>query len=483
MIRSLANKYKTMPVQIKASLWFLICSFLQRGISMITTPIFTRVLTTAEYGQFSVFNSWQSILTPIVCLNLFSGVYAQGVVKFDSDRARFSSSLQGLTFSLVLMWTIVYSLTSGFWNSLLEMSTFEMYSMLLLIWTSGAFSFWSMNEKVDFKYRKLVAFTIISSVIQPALSVFFIFNMENKVNARILGSVCVHLLYIGFFLVQMGKGKCFFSKRYWLYALKFNIPLIPHYLSMTILGSSDRIMISSMVGEAEAGIYSLAYSLGMIMTMFNSAMLQTIEPWIYRRLKEKRISDLARVAYPSFMLVAGLNIALIAFAPEIVRIFAPAEYYEAIWVIPSIALSVFFTFLYSFFATFEFYYEKTRFISIATLSGAVLNIVLNLFGIRLFGYVAAGYTTLISYILYAFAHYTCMRKVCKENLDDARPYDAKVIVLIGCVSIVVGFGLMATYTHPVIRYGTIALCLSLALIFRTRIMAFVRQLLSIRKAE
>lgn len=68
------QQYRNLPVQMKASLWFLICSFMQKGIATITTPIFTRILTTAEYGQYSVFNSWMQIITPIVCLNLYAGV-------------------------------------------------------------------------------------------------------------------------------------------------------------------------------------------------------------------------------------------------------------------------------------------------------------------------------------------------------------------------------------------------------------------------
>lgn len=51
------KKYQGMPVQVKASFWFLICSFLQKGISVLTTPIFTRLLTTVEYGRYNVFNS------------------------------------------------------------------------------------------------------------------------------------------------------------------------------------------------------------------------------------------------------------------------------------------------------------------------------------------------------------------------------------------------------------------------------------------
>ena len=82
MIKSVLNRYKSFPIQVKASLWFLICSFLQKGISTVTTPIFTRIMNTTEYGQYNVFNSWLSIASIFVSLSLTGGVYAQGLVKF-----------------------------------------------------------------------------------------------------------------------------------------------------------------------------------------------------------------------------------------------------------------------------------------------------------------------------------------------------------------------------------------------------------------
>ena len=65
-MNKLLVKYRSIPVQVKASLWFLICAFLQKGISFITTPIFTRLLSTSEYGQYNVFNSWMNIIIVIV---------------------------------------------------------------------------------------------------------------------------------------------------------------------------------------------------------------------------------------------------------------------------------------------------------------------------------------------------------------------------------------------------------------------------------
>ena len=231
------------------------------------------------------------------------------------------------------------------------------------------------------------------------------------------------------------------------------------------------------------GIYNLAYSISLIMTMFNNALLQTIEPWIYRKLKENKATDIAQVAYPCFFLIAGLNILLIMFAPEAIAIFAPASYQEAIWTVPSVALSVFFMFLYTFFATFEFYYEKTQYIAGATVGGALLNIGLNYICIQKFGYIAAGYTTLFSYMLFALLHYYFMRKICKEYLNDLRPYNAKIILGISVGCLVAGFGIMATYRNNMIRYAVIAALAVVLFCMRKKLMELVKMLLEIKKKK
>jgi len=282
----LLNKYKSMPIQVKASLWFLICAFLQKGITSITTPVFTRLLTTEEYGQFSVFNSWLSILTVFVSLNLYSGVFTQGLVKFEETKHQFASAMQGLSLTLATAWTIVYLVFHNYWNKLLSLTTVQMLAMLVIIWSSSVFNFWAVEQRVELKYRKLVALTLIASLSRPILGIILVINAQDKVTARILGMAVVDLLaYAWLFFLQAKKGKLFFSKDIWKYALKFNLPLIPHYLSMSILSSSDRIMIRNMVGSGQAGIYNLAYNISLIMTMFNTALLQTVEPWLYKKIK------------------------------------------------------------------------------------------------------------------------------------------------------------------------------------------------------
>lgn len=476
------QEYRVLPKQVKASLWFLICSFMQKGISALTTPIFTRLLSTTEYGQYGVFNSWSGIIGVFVTLQLTAGVYAQGLIKFSDEREVFSSSLQGLTTTLTFAWTIVYLLFRDFWNSCFSLTTVQMLAMLVMMWASAAFGFWASEQRVKLNYKTLVAVTLCVSVLKPLVGIVLVTHLEDKVTARILGLALVELVcYSGFFVIQMRRGKRFFSKRFWKYALAFNIPLVPHYLSQTVLGSADRIMIEKMVGDSEAGIYTLAYSVSLVMTLFNSALMQTISPWVYQKIKDRKENEIARVAYIGLAIIALVNLALIALAPEIVRFFAPASYYDAIWVIPPVAMSAYFMFAYDLFAKFEFYFEKTKWIAAATMGSALMNVILNYIFIKQYGYKAAGYTTLICYILYALFHYFCMQKVCKQYLDGSRVYDVRILIGMTVVFLILGFAGLALYNYLLLRYTVIVFALAMLLTFRKKAQALVNMLIKIKK--
>ena len=476
------SKYEALPVQVKASIWFLICSFLQKGISVITTPVFTRLLTTGEYGRYNVFNSWYGIVSIIVSLYLWAGVYQQGLIKFDKERNIFSSSLQGLTFILVCCWTAVYLLAHNFWNGIFNLTTVQMLAMLCMVWTTSFFNFWSTEQRVYYKYKALVFVTLAVSLGKPLLGIFLVTHSTDKVTARILGLALVELIgYSWCFIVQMKAGKKFFSAKFWKYAVGFNLPLVPHYLSQVVLNNSDRIMINSMVGDSAAGIYSLAYSVAMVMTLFNTALIQTLTPWMYQKIKDKQIKDLAPIAYLSLGIVAVVNLLLIMFAPEVIRIFAPPAYYEAIYCIPPVAMGVLFLYAYDLFAKFAFYYEKTTLIMFASVGGAILNIILNCFGIKMFGYVTAAYTTLICYMCYVVFHYILMTKICNKYLEGVKPYNTKFLLTFAGVFLICGFAMLFTYDHPVIRYSVIVASVIAMILKRDKIKESLQKIMALRK--
>ena len=483
-MKKIIEKYKNLPVHLKASFWFLIAAFLQKGISAISTPVFTRLLNTEQYGQFNVFNSWLSIVTVFVSLKLYAGFYIRGLVKYEDNRNVFTSSMLGLTTVLTIAWTIVYLPFNQFWNDLLKLTTVQVLAMLAMIWTTSAFQFWAMEKRVDLNYMRLIVMTAIVSVAEPVLGVICVIFSEDKVTARILSILFVEVIaYSGCFIAQMRRGKRFFNAQYWKGALVFSIPLIPHYLSTSVLSGADKIMIERMVGLSEAGIYGLAYTISHMMTLFTTALNQTIDPWLYKQIKANKLQSMARIAYISFAFIGVLSMFIIGAAPEIIAIFAPSDYYEAVWVVPPVVMSVYFMFMYNFFAPFEFYYKRTTFIAIATCVGAALNIGLNLIFIRKFGFVAAGYTTLACYIIYALFHFVFMNLICRKEHNGQYPYSARVLLLMSLVFLVLGFAFTLTYHYTIIRYSIIVVALFIAFLFRRKIVELGKTIFSTRKQE
>ena len=477
MLNKLIQKYKSIPAAAKVSLWFAICSVIQKGISLITVPLFTRILTTEQYGEFSVYQSWFSIISIFATLNLSYGVFNNGMTKYPNDRNKYMSSMQGLSTVVTLLLFCVYLPLQKQINELTGLSTLLMLAIFAESLAAPALAFWSARQRYEFKYIALVGVTIGVAVLSPIISLIAVSLTEEKGIARILSvalvNVCAGLF---FYILNVARGKKLFSKEYWVFALKFNIPLIPHYLSMIILSHSNRIMIERMFGETEVAIFSVAYSFSMIMNIVTQSINSSYVPWTYHKLKEGNIAPLKKNTSLLLLGVAALSILPVLVAPELMRIIAPPEYAEGVWIIPPVSTSVYFTFLYSLFANIEFYFEKTKFVMLASTISAVANIGLNLLLMPEFGYLAAGYVTLICYLIYALAHYLFMRKVCKEKLDIKSVYNDKFILLISLIYLGSTAIAMCLYNLIIVRYTILFVAFVVLVIKREMLIGLVKNI-------
>ena len=483
-MNKLLSEYKKTPQQVRASLWFVICGFLQKAISLLTTPVFSRLLSTSEYGVFNVYISWQNIIMIFASLNLASGVYLRGLIKYQEDEEEFTNSLQSLYLVNFIIVFTIYLTLSSFWNRLFELPTSYICLIFGDILFQTAFHFWSARQRVKFQYRALVVLTLINAVLRPTLGIFAVIHSSDKVTARIYSMVIADALVFGYIFVRMyvHRGKII-TTTYWKYALTYNIPLIPHYLSQIVLNSSDRIMINNLVDASKAGIYSLAYSAAAVLTIVNQSILNSYNPWMYQKIRDKQYQNIGKTSYGILILVAAVNLALIICAPEVIAIMAPPSYYQAIWVIPPVTMSVYFMFLYSLFANFEFYYEKTKYMMIASVSGAALNVFLNYIFIQKYGFLAAGYTTLACYLCYCIAHYMLMKYILRRELPNENIYNMRIIVAISISFVLLGSISMLLYTQPIVRYSIIIIACVVAIIMRKKLFQYIKHVLSLKSKK
>ena len=181
------GKYGMMPVQVKASFWFLVCTVLQRSISIVTTPIYTRMLNTYEYGQYGIFTSWKGLLSCFITLQIFSSVYMQAIIKHENERDKYTSAMEGLTLVMVVTWLGFYLITRVVWNEKIGLNTPQIIAMFIVIWGNAVFEFWSTAQRVDYKYRGLLIVTLAMALVQPVLCIFFIKFFTNKVTGLVWG--------------------------------------------------------------------------------------------------------------------------------------------------------------------------------------------------------------------------------------------------------------------------------------------------------
>ena len=356
------------------------------------------------------------------------------------------------------------------------LSSFIMLLMFIQLMFNPPLMLWTNRERFDFRYRKPVAVTAVSTVLNLFVTVVAVISTSYKAEARIIGTVSVQTLFgVIFAVLLFVRGKPF-QKGILEFALRFNLPLIFYYVSQIILNQSDRIMINYYQGSGKAAVYSVAYSAATLMLLVLSSINGSFNPWMYKKLKAGKYRDVGQTASIVCLLVGGATFAVSALAPDLIRILATEEYMEAIWIIAPVSASVYFIFLYMVFANVEMYYGENNGISVISIICSVMNIVLNMIFIPMFGYFAAGWTTLVSYMVLTLLHFVLMKRACRRKDLPEKVFREKNLLAISSGVILLSFAAMGLYRLQYFRYAALAATLILAFAFRKRLIAVFHQI-------
>lgn len=484
IVSKLINKYSKLNIVLKATIWFTFCSVLQKGISMITTPIFTRLLSTEEYGLYSSYLSWLNIFTVLITLKLEAGVFNKGMSKFKDDRDGYTTAMQGLTTVLTTIALAIYLIFHSFINELTELPTIIILLMFLEIYFVPAYNFWIRRNRYDYKYKSVVLVTIALTIANTLFGILAVLLLNiNRGVSRIISIALVQCMF-GFciYIVNLTKCKKLYNPKYWKFALKFNLPLLPHYFSIYILQHSDRVMIQKLCNYTKVAMYSVVYNFSMVLNVLLDSLNNAIIPWIYDNLERKNFRNIKdKVQLLSIFLMAML-ILFMLLAPEVIRVLAPASYYEAIYVVPPVTGSLLYMFMYVLIGNVEFYYDCNKATMFVSLIGAIMNIILNLVFIPLFGYIAAGYTTLVCYILFAFSHLIYSNSIAKKKdnimIFDIKFYILETIVLIAFIILISMF-----YNYIYVRISIIVIILTIMIINRKKIIEWLNSMIKKEKTK
>lgn len=477
-IKKLYNIYRNLSLPIKASIWFTICNCIQKATQIITTPIYTRILSTNQYGEYTVFLSWVEFVAIFTTLDIFYSGYNVGMEKFKNDRENYTSSMYGICMAMTTIWLLICIIFSDFFTKIMGISTIHLIILILYMYIYPIYQFWSAQKKYTYKYKLLIVITCCSSILTIILGTTLAKFVDEKSTGVIVAKVIAEtIIAIPLWITSIKNIKKLYNKFYWKYALKFNIPLIPHYVSTMILNHSDRIMILNMCNSSYAGIYSVAYSIAMLITIVQNAINSAFVPWFYKKLNSHSFNKINHITTYIVIGEAILNLLLIIMAPEAIKILSTTEYMEAIWIIPPVSFGIFLTGIYGLFVNVELFYGNNKITAISSMIAAIVNLILNYVFIKIYGYIAAGYTTFISYLLLTIIHYFGVIKVCKKNkIEFALLFNIKNILFILVGFIISSIIIMLCYNNILARYFVFCVIGLLIFLFRKKIINFIKEI-------
>lgn len=451
---------------MKASLAFFVAEVISTGIQYLTTPIFTRLLTTEEYGLSSVYTTWFTVFGIVAMFSLSSGVFNNGMLDFENDRDRFSFSMLMLSNAITIIFSVALLLLYPYIKDIIGLNFVLVVLMCGMFFVTPAFKFWIARQRYEYKYKASFIFSIVCAVLSPVVAILCIyFSNSDKLMARLFGGqLTLAVIYIGFYVYLIVKSKGKVSFKYWKFAILFNLPLIPHYLSTYLLGTSNKLLINYLKGSAAAGFYNIAYSIAAVVTIIWSAANASLVPFTYEKCKENDYESISKVTTPILLVFVGVCFFVTLLAPEVVSIMASKDYSSSLFLIPPIIGGVFFQVQYYMYANILYYYKKTRFVMIGSVVSVLINIVANYFLIQRFGYEIAGYTTLVCYMIQATIDYLAMRYVAKSSV-----YNMKVVLALSGIVLALSFFGKYLYYVPIARYILIGVIVVLVIVFRKQI--------------
>ena len=376
---------------------FAIGSIATRLITFFLVPLYTNVLTESEYGVIDLINTICSVLAPVIILNI-----NEAIMRFSLDRdANYEKIMSiGLTIlgaafifgTAIIPASSLFEETSPYCGYIYLYTVSSAASILFLAYLRGKerlilFSVGNILHTFSIAVLNIFFLVVIRRGVQGYFLAYILANLITGIYAAIAGDV---KKVVRHFCLDIGLAKAM---------SKYSFVLIPNTFMWWITNSSDRIMVTSMIGTAANGIYAVSYKLPTIVqtvsVIFNQA-------WSYSAIRENTSEDREEYNNSVYRGVAGLSIisavGLMSIIKPFLKVYVGAGFFEAWKYTPYLIIGYVFLTLGSFLGT-SYTVNKDSMGYLASGScGAAVNIILNFVFIPVLGIAGAALATCISYV-------------------------------------------------------------------------------------
>ena len=410
------NKYKKL---IGNTVIFAIGSFSSTLLVFLLMPLYTRVLTTSDYGVMDIIVNTSNLLIPIVMVSI-----NEGIIRFGLDRSVRKSDVLSTGLGVCLAGFLVFGL---FIPLMKRVEFISSYTMLIYAYVLAGCLKSVVSQFVRaIGYVKLYAFDgILSTFTTVVFNILLLVVFKWGINGYVLSTVLSNVLSV-LFLFWIANLKKFVKPRQVSPAiakamLVYSLPLIPTTIFWWITNVSGRYMVTYFLGESANGLFSVAYKIPTVITMISGIFSQA---WQISAVTEADDPGQSRFysdifsSYQTVVFMCASGVLLLI--KPITAILVSEAFYPSWKYVPFLVLSVIFSCFVTFLGTFYMVAKKNAMALVTTCVGAGLNLVLNYFLIPKYGVNGAAFATFACYFTVFVLRAVDTRRIVRLDLGLGR---------------------------------------------------------------
>ncbi len=369
-------------------------------ITFLLLPLYTSVLSTAEYGTVDLLNTLVGLALPIITLQIEQGVFRFLIEKRNDERGK--KEIISSSFLLIIISCIAFSI----FFMILSLFNSNEYKFLLflniLIYVFPTYLLQVSRGLGNNKMFSLGSFIAASSTIM--FNIIFILGFKLRVEGMLygtmLGQICCSLfLFIKLKMIKYLSMKLI-SKKIIKDLIKYSAPLIPNSISWWVFNASDRIIVSFFLGLSATGLLSAANKFSAIYISAYSIIYMSWTESISSHIDDSDISDYFTKNFNLLMkFFVSVAFCLISFMPFLFKILINKKFIGGYNLIPVLIIASIFNVAVGLIGSFYVAKKNTKSIANTSILAALINIVVNLIFIKYIGLLAAAVSTFVSYFL------------------------------------------------------------------------------------
>lgn len=328
---------------------YLFGDLLRYSVSLIMLPIYTRFLTTSDYGTIELL----SMVTDFASI-IFGARVAQSVFRYyctatsDDERNSIISSALTMDFFFNGLGAIAIAIFSvPLSHAMFSDPEYARYivliaiSMFMLPLTEVPLTHIRAQQKPWLFFH----FSLAKLILQVSLNIYLVVMLEMHVEgvlySAIISSTVMGVLLSGYTLLKTGiRLRMDVCKK----LMFFSLPLKLATVGSFYLTFGDRYILNMFRELSEVGIYALGYKFGFIYTLLAWTPFEKM--WDSERYLIHERPDAGAVfkrtfLYISFLLIL-LGLCISIYSKDLLRIMSAREFWDAYKVVPVIILAYIF---------------------------------------------------------------------------------------------------------------------------------------------